>query len=223
MKKERINPPPPRRRAGKEAASGSVPAATPSQPVMSKAAADLAAQAAKRTLARRKPIAVKLDGNKLVQPDDMDERVAQHLRLCDTFGTASGNFMAAAIGALGHSAAQRAGDEASETVLNASIALVDAIRPENELEAALAVQMAGCHLLAAEMLGRARASDRTDHLQLYGNLAVKLQRTFTAQIEALGRMRGDASQSVRVEHVHVHEGGQAIVGNVQSGGPPSPT
>jgi hypothetical protein len=47
---------------------------------------------------------------------------------------------------------------------------------------------------------------------------VKLLRTFTAQIEALQRHRGKGEQKVTVEHVHVHAGGQAIVGAVTPGG-----
>jgi hypothetical protein len=35
---------------------------------------------------------------------------------------------------------------------------------------------------------------------------------------ALNRHRGKGQQKVTVEHVHVHDGGQAIVGNVQAGG-----
>ena len=46
----------------------------------------------------------------------------------------------------------------------------------------------------------------------------KLARTFVAQVEALVRCRGGGRQTVRVEHVTVNEGGQAIVGNVTSGG-----
>jgi len=47
----------------------------------------------------------------------------------------------------------------------------------------------------------------------------KLARTFTAQMEALTRYRGKGQQKMTVEHVHVHQGGQAIVGNVnQEGG-----
>jgi len=46
----------------------------------------------------------------------------------------------------------------------------------------------------------------------------KLARTFTSQVEALNRHRGKGQQKVTVEHVHVHEGGQAIVGNVSQGG-----
>jgi hypothetical protein len=34
----------------------------------------------------------------------------------------------------------------------------------------------------------------------------------------LNRHRGKGQQKVTVDHVHVHSGGQAIVGNVQGGG-----
>ena len=44
-------------------------------------------------------------------------------------------------------------------------------------------------------------------------------RTFTMQVEALQRYRGKGQQKVTVEHVHVHAGGQAIVGAVH---PPEP-
>jgi hypothetical protein len=37
-------------------------------------------------------------------------------------------------------------------------------------------------------------------------------------LEALNRHRGRGEQKVRVEHVHVHSGGQAIVGAVEGGG-----
>ena len=39
-------------------------------------------------------------------------------------------------------------------------------------------------------------------------------------VEALNRYRGKGQQHVRVEHVHVNQGGQAIVGAVQGGGVP---
>jgi hypothetical protein len=46
----------------------------------------------------------------------------------------------------------------------------------------------------------------------------KLMRTFTSQMETLKRYRSGTQQTVKVEHAHVHEGGQAIVGNVETGG-----
>ena len=50
------------------------------------------------------------------------------------------------------------------------------------------------------------------------NQANKLSRTYAALVESLNRHRGKGQQKVTVEHVHVHEGGQAIVGNVEGQG-----
>src|SRR3981081_4613441 len=49
------------------------------------------------------------------------------------------------------------------------------------------------------------------------NQANKLSRTHATLLEALNHHRGRGQQRVTVEHVHVHEGGQAIVGNVEGG------
>jgi hypothetical protein len=44
----------------------------------------------------------------------------------------------------------------------------------------------------------------------------KLTRTFASQVEALKRYRSGGEQKMTVQHVHVAEGGQAIVGNVNA-------
>jgi len=50
------------------------------------------------------------------------------------------------------------------------------------------------------------------------NQANKLSRSFATLLDALNRHRGKGQQKVTVEHVHVHSGGQAIVGAVAPGG-----
>lgn len=141
------------------------------------------------------------------------------LMLKEAFGTVSDSFTGTSMVALEWMTRQRGVGQANDTTsLNAGLAMMGAIEPQDELEAALAMQMVGCHSLSVEMLARARQESRVDLTAQYANLAVKLQRTFTAQIEALARLRGGANQSVRVEHVHVHPGGQAIVGNVEAPG-----
>jgi hypothetical protein len=47
----------------------------------------------------------------------------------------------------------------------------------------------------------------------------KLARTFAAQVEALKQYRNGGEQKMTVQHVHVAEGGQAIVGNVSAPAP----
>ena len=44
----------------------------------------------------------------------------------------------------------------------------------------------------------------------------KLARTFAAQVEALKRYRSGGEQKMTVQHVHVAEGGQAVIGNVST-------
>ncbi len=53
-------------------------------------------------------------------------------------------------------------------------------------------------------------------LRAHGALATKLLRTFTAQTEALAKIKRGGEQTVRVEHVHVYPGGQTIVGAVSN-------
>ena len=78
----------------------------------------------------------------------------------------------------------------------------------------------GIHLrLAMESLKRAMLGGQSfEGKQVNVNQATKMLRTFTAQIEALKKYRTGGQQKMTVEHVHVNEGGQAIVGTVIQGG-----
>jgi integrase len=48
-----------------------------------------------------------------------------------------------------------------------------------------------------------------------GSTAARLMRTYALQMEVLRRLRVGGQQFVRVEHVHVNDGGQALIGNVK--------
>ena len=102
---------------------------------------------------------------------------------------------------------------------NIALAALHGIKPRDELEGMLAVQMVGAHNLAMTFMARAMLEGQTcDGVDACISRATKLMRTFTAQVEALNRYRGRGQQKVVVEHVHVNEGGQAIVGVVGEGG-----
>jgi hypothetical protein len=103
--------------------------------------------------------------------------------------------------------------------MNTALALLHGIQPRDEIEGMLASQMIGVHNLAMERMGRAMISDQTFRgREANINQATKLLRTFTGQMEALKRYRTGGQQKVTVEHVHVNEGGQAIVGTINQGG-----
>ncbi len=102
---------------------------------------------------------------------------------------------------------------------NNVLAMLNGIQPRDELEGMLAVQMIGVHNMAMESLRRAMIQDQTfEGRQTNVNYATKMVRTFMAQIEALMKYRTAGQQKIVVEHVHVNEGGQAIVGVVNQGG-----
>ncbi|WP_146101357.1 hypothetical protein [Bradyrhizobium sp. AC87j1] len=93
------------------------------------------------------------------------------------------------------------------------------MKPHDEFEGMLMAQMIGTHNAAMECHRRAMLPEqpfigRSEAL----TQANKLSRTFATLLEALNRHRGKGQQKVTVEHVHVHAGGQAVVGVVEPQG-----
>ena len=97
----------------------------------------------------------------------------------------------------------------------AAITAMMGIAPRDEVEGMLAAQMVSIHNASMECLRRAMIGEQTfEGRESNLSQANKLSRTYTMQMEALNRYRGKGQQKMTVEHVHVHAGGQAIVGNV---------
>ena len=83
----------------------------------------------------------------------------------------------------------------------------------------MAAQLIAAHNAAMECYRRAMIGEQTFEGRRE-NLAQanKLSRTYATLLEALNRHRGKGQQKVTVEHVHVHSGGQAVVGVVATPG-----
>ena len=101
---------------------------------------------------------------------------------------------------------------------NAVIAGLIGIAPQDEIEGMIAAQLIAAHNATMEcyrraMIGEQTLEGRRDNL----SQANKLSRTYAVLLDALNRYRGKGGQQkVTVEHVHVHAGGQAVVGVVES-------
>jgi hypothetical protein len=96
---------------------------------------------------------------------------------------------------------------------------LNGIEPEDELEGMMAAQLIAAHNAAMEcdrraMIDQQNPEARRENLAHAG----KLSRTFATLLEALNRHRGKGQQKMTVEHVHVHSGGQAVVGMVGRSG-----
>ena len=102
---------------------------------------------------------------------------------------------------------------------SATVAALSGIHPKDEMEGMVAVQLIAAHNAAMECYRRAMIGEQTFEGRRESlNQANKLSRTYTTLLEALNRHRGKGQQKVTVEHVHVHAGGQAVVGTVESPG-----
>jgi hypothetical protein len=147
-------------------------------------------------------------------PPDGQTREWWH-RLQNAFGTASSAFVGASLQHL-IAAARLPNSGISEIAVNASLAFIEGAKPRDEIECALVIQMACTHSAAMAVLNRlgGAAGDRT--VAAMASAAARLLRAYATQVEALRRLRNGGSQTVRVEHVHVNEGGQAVIGNVNS-------
>jgi hypothetical protein len=100
----------------------------------------------------------------------------------------------------------------------AVVAAMIGIAPGDEIEGMLAAQLVACHNASMECFRRAMIGEQTFEGRRENlNQANKLSRTYAVLLEALNRHRGKGQQKVTVEHVHVHQGGQAIVGNIEAG------
>jgi hypothetical protein len=105
--------------------------------------------------------------------------------------------------------------EERDKQLSATVAALIGIAPKDELEGMMAAQLIAAHNAAMECYRRAMIGEQTFEGRRE-NLAQanKLSRSFATLLEALNRHRGKGQQKVTVEHVHVHSGGQAVVGVV---------
>ena len=105
-----------------------------------------------------------------------------------------------------------------EAGINQMLAQIAAVEPKDGIEAMLATQMAAIHNATMKAAKQLRGSETIPQQDSNSNSLNKLARTFTNQVEALKRYRSKGEQKVVVEHVTVNEGGQAIVGTVDTGG-----
>jgi hypothetical protein len=150
-----------------------------------------------------------------ISPDHPEPEIGRSL-LMEAVGTANPYFLDGLLGQLANATTQ--GGAVDERGLNFMLAMVKGMEPKDQVEAMLAAQMAAVHNATMTFARRLAHVDNIPQQDSAERAFNKLARTFVSQVEALKRYRSGGEQTVRVEHVTVNEGGQAIVGNVSHGG-----
>jgi hypothetical protein len=188
-------------------------------------------KARKRTKARAPRVAMRIEdrgaAGRAFYPDHSDEE-GHRYRLADAFGTRSLQFVYSMLKGLGNATADHSLNldfspgSPDQLAFNAALAVIDGVRPKDEIEAMLAAHMAVTNIALLELVARTRGAvaghryegNGIKRLDVLGNLTTKFMRTYTTQVEALARKRRKGQQNITVKHVHVYAGGQAVVGAI---------
>jgi hypothetical protein len=89
-----------------------------------------------------------------------------------------------------------------------------ALVPSDGLEgkALLAVQIIATGFSGLRLLRQSQRQMTEEFIDVYGNYAIKLLRLQNDMIQTFDRYRRGNKQTVEVRHVHIHSGGQGVVG-----------
>jgi len=159
---------------------------------------------------------------------DSDDPLKQ-VKIAETFGTTDPDVQGhlfqqavltfAGVPVANHINSEGLDDEKVVDAANRTVAILASVRPRDELESMLAVQMLAVHNAAMHAMAMAMLKGQTfEGRKSNMGYATRLLQVFTSQLEALKKHRTGGQQKMIVEHVHVNEGGQAIVGSVNVGG-----
>ena len=175
---------------------------------------------AKANAARRRP-RVRIDGTRLeiISPSNGAAPDLGQAKSCAALGSGDVDFVSGLLNGIANIRDRTKSDDADITAeANFVLAVVNGMQPKDEAEAMLATQMAVIHRATMKYARRLEQAAGVEQSDVAERALNRLSRTYAAQMEALKRYRSDGGQNVTVKHVHVHQGGQAIVGNVGQGG-----
>lgn len=105
------------------------------------------------------------------------------------------------------------GNEATALALDAEISM----QPQNSFEQMIIHQMVVAHKASMEMSSKACFADDISEKARLVNLSARMMEAFQKGALTFQRLRGGGNQHIVVQHVSVTEGGQAVIGNVQTG------
>jgi hypothetical protein len=162
---------------------------------------------------------------RVLKPSRMNDQVlaptqdleAHRAALRQVFGTLSEEYSQTMFGKLVAALRPNPYEHLDEATLNAAIALVASMKPETELQALLAVEIAAIGFAGHKLLRQSLQHLDEIHIGVYGNYALKLLRLQLDMIRALDQHRRGNKQTVEVRHVHIYPGAQGVVGIVNAG------
>ena len=140
-------------------------------------------------------------------------------RLAELSGSADGPFSTTLLNQVCNSIflGEDPEEETRDRYYHAAFVAQRGLKPADEAEGMLAAHIVAVHFTAMECLRRAALPNQTfEGRNMALKHAARLSQLFADLLGTMQKLRGKGQQKVTVEHVHVNEGGQAIVGTVEN-------
>jgi hypothetical protein len=161
---------------------------------------------------RQKDAPPKVNSTRL---DEECDGVALLARYAEAVGSVSDDFRTLVLNQIGALAVRTD----RNALLNSALAVLNSFKPRNEIESLIVIEIFTLHTMFADMSGRVMVNNDAQQLNSLINWIDKLSRAIREHVSTLQKLRGEGGrQKVVVEHVHVNQGGQAIVGAVDHTG-----
>lgn len=106
-----------------------------------------------------------------------------------------------------------------EDVVALGLDVAASVGARNSVEIMLSHQIAALHRAGMHALEDAMKQTDSIHKSRLLNTAARCMAAVQTAALTLQRLQQGVRQDVHVRHVHVHEGAQAVIGNVETGGP----
>lgn len=143
------------------------------------------------------------------QEDTFDD----FLGLCEATSTVSTDLQNLFVGHL-----MSVRENPSAEFVNGGIAFLHGMKPKDELETMMLAQMFMTNELIFRFSHNLSKCEEVEINNQYTGRISRMLKHFREHMDALNKHRGKGQQKVTVEHVHVYEGGQAVVGHIEGGG-----
>jgi hypothetical protein len=161
---------------------------------------------------RAKVVELKGSNQRTYVPIEAPKDFVAGLRIA--LGSCSGHFIEASVRRL-MAATMLPGEFVPTTnSLSAALAFVESMEPENEVQAALAVNAACLQAASTNLLSRIPSAMGERSAPRLAAAIARLERSFHSALETYYKLKRGNTQVIRVEKLEIQSGAQAIVGNV---------
>ena len=98
--------------------------------------------------------------------------------------------------------------------VSAALAIIESLEPKNEIEAALAVEIACLQAVCGTLLARLVWTNQDRSLTVAANAIARIERALHSAIRTLQRLKEGNMQVIRIEKIEIQQGAQALVGPI---------